>query len=68
MNRYFIIGLLLFTLPISAQVNPQRGYILTNEGDTIRGTIDSRSETKNAQSCRFKADNIGSGDGSVIIF
>lgn len=57
MNRYFIIGLLLFTLPISAQVNPQRGYILTNEGDTIRGTIDFRSETKNAQSCRFKADN-----------
>lgn len=57
MNKYIIIWLLSFTLPLSAQVNPQRGYILTNEGDTIRGTIDFRSETKNAQSCRFKADN-----------
>lgn len=56
-RKYIIIGLLSFTLPISAQVNPQRGYILTNEGDTICGTIDFRSEAKNAQSCRFKADN-----------
>lgn len=57
MNKYITILLLSFTLPLSAQVNPQRGYILTNKNDTIRGTIDFRSEAKNAQSCRFKADN-----------
>lgn len=56
-NRYITIIMLFFPLCVFAQVNPQRGYILTNEGDTIRGTIDFRSETKNAQSCRFKADS-----------
>ena len=45
-NRYITIIMLFFPLCVFAQVNPQRGYILTNEGDTIRGTIDFRSEAK----------------------
>ncbi len=27
-------------LQLYAQTNPQEGYIITNENDTVRGTID----------------------------
>ncbi len=57
MTRITILVLaVMFHLQLPAQVNSQRGYILTNEGDTIRGLIDYRSDTKNAQTCLFKAD------------
>ena len=39
-----------------AQVNPKAGYIITNEGDTVHGTIDYRSDTRNSRTCDFKAD------------
>lgn len=39
-----------------AQVNPKRGYIITNENDTIHGTVDYRSDARNAQVCSFKVD------------
>ena len=42
-------------LPIMlyAQVNPQQGYVITNQNDTIYGTIDYLSDTKCANECRF---------------
>jgi len=43
--------LLLFLLSLTttfAQVNPQRGYVITNQNDTISGTIDYLSDAKNA--------------------
>lgn len=56
MRKSLLLLAVLFHLQLSAQTNPQRGYILTNEGDTIRGIIDYRSDTKNALSCLFQAD------------
>lgn len=50
------IGLLFATIPMVAQTNPQPGYIITNENDTIRGTIDYLSDTRNMYTCHFRAD------------
>ena len=59
MKKTIIIFSLLWAIvPIhlSAQVNPQKGYIITNEGDTIHGTIDYRSDARNARECSFMAE------------
>ena len=48
--------MLLGILPAKAQTNPQAGYVITNDNDTLRGTIDYRTDAKNARSCRFMAD------------
>lgn len=50
------IGLLLTAMSMSAQTNPQPGYIITNENDTIRGTIDYLSDIRNMYACHFRAD------------
>ncbi|MBQ8656163.1 MAG: hypothetical protein IJ527_03785 [Prevotella sp.] len=44
------------TLQVQAQVNPKAGYIITNTNDTVYGTIDYRSDIRNAETCSFKAD------------
>ena len=60
MNR--IIVLLVFFLlslvpqSLSAQVNPQQGYIITNENDTVKGTIDYLTDASNAKTCSFRKD------------
>lgn len=41
---------------LSAQVNPQQGYIITNENDTVRGTIDYLTDASNAKICSFRKD------------
>ena len=41
---------------LHAQVNSKPGFVITNGNDTIYGTIDYLSDTKNANECRFKAD------------
>ena len=50
------ILLLLATIPqqLMAQVNPQKGYIITNENDTIYGTIDYLTDARNVQACLFQ--------------
>ena len=52
----FAFLMLLGVLPLKAQVNPQSGYVITNDNDTLRGTIDYRTDAKNARSCRFMAE------------
>lgn len=54
--RKMIIWSVLCLLPMqmSAQVNPKEGYIITNEGDTIRGTINYLKDEENAKACQFK--------------
>ena len=53
-----LMVVLLSTISISAQKykaqNPVEGFIVTNTGDTIQGTIDYLSEEKCAMSCMFK--------------
>lgn len=40
----------------TAQTNPKPGFIITNANDTIYGTIDYRSDSKNAFECLFRKD------------
>ena len=60
MNREIIPSVLfllsLLPLSLSAQVNPQQGYIITNENDTVRGTIDYLTDASNAKTCSFRKD------------
>lgn len=37
----------------NAQLNAQKGYIITNENDTLRGVIDYRSDSRNAKECHI---------------
>ena len=52
------ILLLLATIPqqLMAQVNPQKGYIITNDNDTIYGTIDYLTDARNAKVCLFQKE------------
>lgn len=36
----FLLALAMIPVQLTAQVNPQKGYIITNSGDTVHGTID----------------------------
>ncbi len=47
----------LLSVNIYSQENPERGFIITNENDTVYGTIDFRTDEINARQCYFKADN-----------
>ena len=46
----------MLPMRLSAQVNPKAGFILTNDNDTVRGTIDYRMDKRNAQECLFRAE------------
>jgi len=57
MKKLFIPFLLLLTtmpLVLAAQVNPQKGYIITNDNDTIYGTIDYLTDARNVKECLFQ--------------
>ena len=56
MKRINLILLLLaiMSVKLTAQVNPQKGYIITNNNDTIHGTIDYLTDAQNAKSCLFQ--------------
>jgi len=43
-----------------AQTNPKPGYVIKNNGDTIRGNVDFRTNEKLSKQCVFWADG-GSG-------
>lgn len=47
---------LLFSSVIYSQENPERGFIITNNNDTIYGMLDFRTERLNSKQCAFKAD------------
>jgi len=59
-NLILLFALLLHTTAAVAQVNPQPGYIITNGGDTIHGTIDFKSAARSAKACSFMAEGSGS--------
>ena len=58
MKKWFAtcFGLLFSAISMTAQTNPQPGYIITNENDTIRGTIDYLNDFRNMYTCHFRAD------------
>lgn len=50
-------AVLLYCVGMSAQKNPVGGYIITLEGDTIKGTVDFLSREKSAKACLFKSND-----------
>ena len=57
-NRVFLSVLMIVFVAMKAQsqTNPQRGSIITNHHETLKGYIDYLSDEKNAYECHFKAD------------
>ena len=56
MKKMILLGLLtLFATATIAQTNPQPGYIITNNGDTVRGNIDFRTNESLSKQCVFWA-------------
>ena len=59
-NELIIIAFLLFAVSnVWAQRDYRRGYIITNQQDTIYGWIDYRGDTRNAKICSFKETENG---------
>ncbi|MBR1505398.1 MAG: hypothetical protein IJ614_04750 [Prevotella sp.] len=55
MRNMMLWGLLsLLPMQLSAQVNPKKGYVITNTNDTIYGTVDYLTDKENAESCLFR--------------
>lgn len=55
MKRIFIFVLLTISAIVTmAQTNPQKGYIITNDNDTVYGTIDYLTDARNAKVCLFQ--------------
>ena len=56
MKKAILFILLLATMPMqtTAQVNPQKGYVITNGNDTVHGTIDYLTDARNAKACLFQ--------------
>ena len=47
---FFLLSLAAMPMQLAAQVNPQKGYIITNGNDTIYGTIDYLTDARNGES------------------
>ncbi len=57
MKKIILFALLAVSATMAmAQVNPKSGVIITNSGDTIRGTIDFRTNEKLSKECEFWAE------------
>ena len=55
-KTFALLGMMCYAMVVLAQTNPQPGYIITNENDTIMGTIDYLTDYKNMYACHFRAD------------
>ena len=56
---FFLLSLAAIPMQLSAQVNPQKGYIITNSGDTVHGTIDYLTDARNVKECLFQRNGEG---------
>lgn len=57
MKKLFLFLLLAVSATaVMAQVNPKPGFVITNNGDTLRGMIDLRTNIINTKQCYFMAD------------
>ena len=57
-------ALLMVSAAVSAQTNPVDGFIITNEGDTIHGTLDYLASRKNSEECHFKKE----GESEFLVY
>lgn len=56
MRNLLLFFLVLFIGKIYGQDNFKRGYIITNEKDSVSGWIDFRTDAQNMRACKFKTD------------
>ena len=59
-----VLTIILLALSVTmsmAQTNPKLGYVITNNGDTIRGIIDYRTNDRLSKQCDFWANGGGEG-------
>ena len=56
MRKIVLLLCLMAVITVKAQTNPQPGYIITNENDTIRGIVNYLSDLRNMRGCHFRAD------------
>ena len=55
--KYCFISLLILSVgTINGQDNFKRGYIITNEKDSVAGWIDFRTDVQNMRICKFKTE------------
>lgn len=55
MKIFLIVSIMAFIcLGVNAQSNYKRGYIITNDNDSIAGWIDFRTDKMNQKQCKFK--------------
>ena len=55
---FILMSLATMPMQLAAQVNPQKGYIITNSGDTIHGTIDYLTDARNVKECLFQRNGV----------
>ena len=55
-KTFIYLVLIVVSLAASAQTNPKPGYIITNDGDTIKGNIDFRTNENLSRQCVFWAN------------
>ena len=57
MRKIILFAIFAFSAAIAmAQTNPKPGYVITNNGDTIRGIIDFRTNERLSRQCDFWAN------------
>ena len=61
-TKIILFSLLLMSATVNSQNNFLKGYIITNQLDTIHGLVDLRMDDKNAYQCIFKQ-----GQGELAI-
>ena len=58
---FFFVLLAISATAAMAQSNPRTGFIITNDGDTVRGIIDFRTNEKLSRQCDFWANGGSEG-------
>jgi hypothetical protein len=54
MRKIILFAIFAISAAIAmAQTNPKPGYVITNNGDTIKGIIDFRTNEKLSRQCDF---------------
>ena len=58
MKKFLLLLMMVLcgTIAVWSKQNPVKGYIITNSGDTISGTIDYQTRGKMARACHFQPD------------
>jgi hypothetical protein len=51
-----LLFLLLFSANLTGQINYKKGFLITNQQDTLRGLIRDAGTIRNSKVCLFKAD------------